>query len=108
MFGIDNPVHSSLIFHNQAAFSSFLAAEFVFASVQSLKYFPVVFSSSGSMARQIDVWAPDIAVLKKILSAGLTNILGNFYNDKLLFLEMFSIKNFFDMQSSSKNNKNEL
>lgn len=36
VLGIDNPVHSSLVFHNQAAVSSFLAAQEVLASVQSL------------------------------------------------------------------------
>jgi hypothetical protein len=55
VLGVDRPVHSSLVFHSQAAVSSFLAAGDVIASVQSLKYFAETFSSSGSTARRIEV-----------------------------------------------------
>lgn len=80
VLGIDSPVHSSLVFHSHAAVSSFLAAQLVLASVQSLKYFPVTFSSSGSTARRIDVCAPEIAVLKTRWRNGSMKIL------KILFL----------------------
>lgn len=77
VLGADNPVHSSLVFQSQAAVSSLLAALDVLASVQSPKYFPETFSNSGSTARQIDVCAPDFAVLKINCRIGSNNILRN-------------------------------
>lgn len=58
------PVHSSLVFHNHSAISSSFAACDGRASLQSLKYFPVTFSKSGSNAQYKDVCAPDWGVLK--------------------------------------------
>lgn len=79
-------VMSSLFFHNHAAVASSRAALEGFTCLQSLKYFPVTFSSSGSTANRICVWAPDSIVLKTSHFAGLKKILLRKRNAKLIFL----------------------